>query len=156
MEFNGTFLVTIISFILFVFLMNKILYAPVLGIMEERKNFIDSNYKNAEDNDNKIQELVAEHDKKITEAKGDARSRYNKKVDEFKSKKADIVREAQETAGRNSERTMAELGNLSNDVKEGLKGKMTDLASDIVEKVLGYRSEVKGFDNDKVNDVLYH
>ena len=33
---------------------------------------------------------------------------------------------------------------------------MTDLANDIVEKVLGYRSEVQGFDNDTVNDILYH
>ena len=44
---------------------------------------------------------------------------------------------------------------ISNEAKEGLKSKMTDLANDIAEKVLGYRSEVQGFDNDKVNDILY-
>ena len=31
--------------------MNKILYAPILNIMEERKNFIDDNYKTVEKND---------------------------------------------------------------------------------------------------------
>ena len=46
MEFNATFLATIISFIVFVFLMNKILYAPILNIMEERKNFINDNQTN--------------------------------------------------------------------------------------------------------------
>jgi F0F1-type ATP synthase membrane subunit b/b' len=50
MEFNGTFFVTIITFIVFVFLMNKILYAPILNIMEERKNFVDGNYKTALEN----------------------------------------------------------------------------------------------------------
>ena len=57
MEFNATFLATIVSFIVFVILMNKILYAPILNIMEERRNFIDNNYKTVEKNDEKIKKL---------------------------------------------------------------------------------------------------
>ena len=45
--------------------------------------------------------------------------------------------------------------NISNQAKDSLKYRMTDLANDIVEKVLGYRSEVQGFDNDKVDSILY-
>ena len=33
---------------------------------------------------------------------------------------------------------------------------LNDLANDIVEKVLGYRSEVAGFDDEAVNKILYH
>ena len=58
MEFNATFLATIVTFIVFVLLMNKVLYAPVLGIMEERKAFIDGNYKAATDNEAKVAELT--------------------------------------------------------------------------------------------------
>ena len=47
------------------------------------------------------------------------------------------------------------LNNVSNETKEALKGRMTDLANDIVEKMIGYRSEVQGFDNDTVNRILY-
>ena len=65
MEFNATFLATIISFIVFVILMNKILYAPILNIMEERKNFIDGNYKSAEENNAKSQKLTQEKEEKI-------------------------------------------------------------------------------------------
>ena len=61
MEFNATFLATIISFVLFVILMNKILYAPILSIMEERKAFIDGNYKSAKENDEKVAELKAKY-----------------------------------------------------------------------------------------------
>ena len=50
MELNATFLVTIITFIVFVFLMNKLLYVPVLSIMETRERFIDDNYRIAEEN----------------------------------------------------------------------------------------------------------
>ena len=47
------------------------------------------------------------------------------------------------------------LNNVSNDAKESLKSKMTDLANDIVEKILGYRSDIQEFNNDKVNEILY-
>ena len=37
MEFNATFIVSAISFIIFVVLMNIILYAPLQKVVEERK-----------------------------------------------------------------------------------------------------------------------
>lgn len=38
MEFNATFIITTISFILFTFIMNKIFYAPLGKIIDERQN----------------------------------------------------------------------------------------------------------------------
>lgn len=155
MEFNGTFLATIITFILFVFIMNKILYAPILGIMEERKNFIDSNYKEASDNNTRSEELETEKNAKLDDAKDNARGKYVEAIDEFKNQKADIISEAQDSANDELERSRAELQGVSDEVKNGLKGSMNDLANDIVEKVIGYRSNIEGFDDNKVNEVLW-
>ena len=44
MEFDATFLIAVISFIVFVLLMNKIFYAPVLKIMQARQSFVEKNY----------------------------------------------------------------------------------------------------------------
>ena len=156
MEFNGTFLATIITFIMFVFLMNKVLYAPILSIMEERRNVINGNYKEAEDNKVRSDGLVEERDAKLAEAKDEAKGKYNEVVDGFKEQRAEIVSKAQETATDQLGRSEQELESLSNEVKEGLKCQMNDLANDIVEKVLGYRSEVVGFDDEAVNKILYH
>ena len=155
MEFNGTFLATIITFIVFVFIMNRILYRPILGIMEERKNFIDSNYKSAQENDSKTKELTEEKDAKLNDAREDARGKYVEAVDEFKSQKADIISEAQTSANEELERSREELKGVSDEVKNALKGSMNDLANDIVEKVIGYRSDIEGFDDNKVNEVLW-
>lgn len=155
MEFNATFLATIISFILFVFLMNKILYAPILSIMEERRSFIDGNYKSAEDTDAKSAKLAEEREEKLLEARDDARNNYNSTLDEYKTQREELVTNAQETAKEDMIRSQIELENVSNEVKNSLKGSMTDLANDIVEKVIGYRSEVQGFDDDVVNKVLW-
>lgn len=155
MEFNGTFLATIITFILFVFIMNRVLYRPILGIMEERKNVIDSNYRCAKENDSKTDELCAEKESKLNDARDNARGKYLETVDEFKIKKTDIVSDAQKNSAEELERSRAELQQVSDEVKNGLKGSMNDLANDIVEKVIGYRSDIEGFDDETVNKVLW-
>ena len=155
MDFNGTFFVTIISFIVFVFLMNRILYKPVLGIMSERKSFIENNIANAVENNTKAEALTEEREEKLAVAREDAKEKYNEVLSAFKNEKAEIIQNAQSVNNTELENAYSELENLSNEAKEGLKNGMTDLANDIVEKVLGYRSEVQGFDNDRVNEILY-
>ena len=155
MEFNGTFLATIITFVVFVFVMNKILYAPILGIMEQRKNFIDSNYRDAKENNEKSESLSQEREEKLDGAKDDARAKYIETIDGFKEKRDEEIDAVQNEVRGELERAEEELKHLSDSVKDELKGSMTSLASDIVEKVIGYRSEVQDFDNDKVSEVLW-
>ena len=155
MEFNGTFLATIITFIVFVFVMNKVLYAPILGIMEERKNFIDSNYKAANDNNTKSDGLAAEKEAKLSDAKEDARAKYTEVLEGYKTERNNIIAEAQKNANDELEASRVELEHVSDEAKNKLKSSMKDLANDIVEKVIGYRSEVEGFDDAKVDEVLW-
>lgn len=124
-------------------------------IVSQRKNFIDDNINTANENNKKADELSVEREEKLDGAKNDARTRYNESVNGFKEQRTMLVKKTQDET--NNELTLAyeNLNNISNQTKEGLKGKMTDLANDIVEKVLGYRSEVQGFDNDTVNNILY-
>lgn len=156
MEFNATFLASIISFLVFVFLMNKILYSPMEKIVKARQEFIDENIASAEANNKKADELSEERENKLSDAKNDARSKYLDSINEYKEQKNGIIAEAQEHSNNELAQAYEHLNNLSNEAKEGLKGRMNDLANDIVEKVLGYRSEVHGFDNDAVNKILYH
>lgn len=155
MEFNGTFLASIITFVVFVFLMNKILYAPILNIMEERKTYIDDNYRSRDEASEKIEEITKVIENKHSEAKEEARTQYSKVLNEFKNEKSELVSNAMSLAKEEQENAKIELENVSNEVKNALKGSMTDLANDIVEKVIGYRSEVQGFDDEVVNKVLW-
>ena len=155
MEFNATFFATIISFLVFVYLMNKILYEPVRKIVTERENFIEGNYSDAEKNQQEAEELSNEKEEKLVEAKEDARIKYNEIVSGFKDKKNDILNNAQKEASDNLEHAYSELEGDANSAKESLKNSIKDLANDIVEKVIGYRSEVQNFDDEAVNNILY-
>lgn len=156
MEFNGTFFVSIISFLVFVFLMNKILYVPMQKIVAERDKFIDDNYQIADENNQQAEKLSSEREEKLVGAKDDARTKYNELLSGYKEKRNDIIKSAQDSSQTKLGQEYESLNNVSNQAKEALKWKMTDLANDIVEKVLGYRSEVQGFDNDKIDRILYN
>ena len=155
MEFNGTFLATIITFIVFVILMNKVLYVPILSIIEERKSFIEGNYKASQENDSKVAELTLEKDGKLSNAKEEAKKIYNDFIDDYKSKRADLISSSEENAKNKIKQTEQDFEKVSNDVKCALRSSMSDLASDVVEKIVGYRSEVKDIDEELVNRVLW-
>lgn len=155
MEFNATFLATIVSFIIFVFLMNKILYAPILDIIEKRKNFIDENYKSAAQNKDEANALIEKIEDKRNVAKDDARIQYSETIDEFKNQKKQVILEAQKAANEELSASNLELNSISNETKESLKDSMVGLANDIVEKIIGYKPEVQGFDNEKIDEILY-
>jgi len=156
MEFNATFLVTIITFVVFVFLMNKILYKPMAEIVAKRESLVDGNLSAADENRRRAEKLSEERLERLDSAKNEARIRYNDTLRKFKDKRAGLVKSAQDESSAELVQAYNNLNNITNETKEGLKGRMTDLANDIVEKMLGYRSEVQGFDNEVVNRILYH
>lgn len=155
MEFNATFLVTIISFLVFVYLMNKVLYVPIQKIVEERDTFVGSNLAAAELNNIKAKELSEDREQKILTARNDARNVYIESLSGYKKQKDEFIHNTQEEVKNELNQAYEGLERLLSETKEGLKGKMTDLANDIVEKMLGYRSEVPYFDNEKVDRILY-
>ena len=155
MEFNATILVVAVSFVVFAFAMNFILYKPILDVMQKRKEHIDSNYKTASENNETSDAISAEIEEKKDAAKSDARNKYNEIVDDFKNKKSELVQQAQQVAQAELDKSNCELLAVSNEMKENLKGSMTNLANEIVEKIIGYRSEIQEFDNNKVDEILY-
>lgn len=156
MEFNGTFFATIISFLVFVFIMNRLLYAPIRNIVCLRNNVINDNYKTADENNAKAEELTEKMTADIAEAREEAREKYNELLGEFKEQRIDKLRTAKNQSAEKLESVYAELENVSNEVKTNLKFRITDLANDIVEKVLGCRSDAQGFNNDEIDKILYH
>ena len=157
MEFNATFLATIISFIIFVFLMNKILYTPILNIIEERKNYIDGNYKSAKEDNEQTSLIDSEIENKRNVAKDDARIQYSKTIEEFKTQKAQLVQEARQAAKNELEESNLELTNISNEAKEKFMNAFKDFSYSEVLSVgeavgnipcYNFQTEVKG-------DILY-
>lgn len=116
---------------------------------------MDSNYKQAEDNNIKFEQLSSEKDEKLLEAKNDARKKYVEVIEEFKNQRNGILLDKQDFENERYKNSQLELENLSNDTKQSLKNNMSDLANDIVEKVIGYKCDSNDFENEVVDKVLW-
>lgn len=137
MNFNATFLVSAISFIVFVFIMNAILYKPIEKIVEERQNFIDDTNSAAKVNFNEAERILKEKEDKITETKQLAKKVILEKTDEAKSRKEELQLEAQKASSEKIERAKEELLRSRDEAKDALSQNVYILADEISSKILG-------------------
>lgn len=137
MEFNATFLVSAISFIVFVFLMNMIFYAPLEKIMTEREKLVKDTLNDAQKYKQDAEKLLLDRDLKLSQAADESKKIINDSV-----KKANIkAKEQIDTAKANSVEEIntkkAKLQEEHDDVKSKLAETEKELAKVISQKVLG-------------------
>ena len=84
LEFNATFLVSMISFIVFIIIMNAIFYKPILGVIEERENFINDHYNDAKNSKDKAQSLLEQKEKRLNDTLSESKKIQTKLMKQTK------------------------------------------------------------------------
>lgn len=136
-EFNATFLVAMLSFVVFIMIMNAIFYRPILNIMRKRDEYINSNYDEAKEFSEQAEKLDIKKAEIIQQTQNECRT-------EIKN----VVENAQGLASKNVQDARTEVKNeiqLKKDSlvreSEALEGVLkssvvTDLASSITSKFM--------------------
>lgn len=136
-EFNATFLVAMLSFVVFIMIMNAIFYRPILNIMRKRDEYINSNYDEAKEFSEQAEKLDIKKAETIQQTQNECRT-------EIKN----VVESAQGLASKNVQDVRTEVKNeiqLKKDSlvreSEALEGVLkssvvTDLASSITSKFM--------------------
>lgn len=141
MEFNATFLVSIISFIVFVLIMNAIFYKPLQKIVDERQKFVDETNEEAKKHKAKAEAILKDKAKKLDKTKIEAKKIISKKTEEVKSQKDSLTSEAKEKSAQKVEVAKADLQKSNEEAQKALEGEVQNLAQAISTKILG---EVNG------------
>lgn len=155
LEFNATFLIAMFSFVVFIFIMNAIFYNPILRIIRQREEYINSNYEDAkrfvssakEFNDTysaKIEQTQKECRHEIRQIVSEAHANANEKISTARENAKNVVRQKKEVLFNEGE-------NLKNTVKTTV---VKDLASSIVSKLLGSEVKVCDINSEAVNKVM--
>ena len=136
-EFNATFLVAMLSFVVFIMIMIAIFYRPILNIMRKRDEYINSNYDEAKELSEQAEKLDIKKAETIQQTQNECRT-------EIKN----VVENAQGLASKNVQDARTEVKNeiqLKKDSlvreSEALEGVLkssvvTDLASSITSKFM--------------------
>ncbi len=154
MEFNATFIVAFISFIIFTFIMNIILYKPINDIVSKRKNYIDTNYDKAKDNSEKTKAILEDRKNQLAKARLGAKEDVDKKIGLIKNQREEITLKAQKEAKELVEQNRLQSINSSNEAKETLKVEIKNLAQMISDRFLNPEEKIADMDNNLVDKIM--
>lgn len=154
MEFNATFIVAFVSFILFTIIMNLILYKPVNKIVSERQKFIDDHYEEAKSKVAKSAALLKDRERKLEKSKHDAKKIIVDKTTEIKTQKSAMTAQAQQSAATTIDSAKEDLQQSKNEAQKVLSSQVLGLAQDISAKILGENIAIQGVDDEQVNKLM--
>lgn len=137
MDFDATFLIAAISFVIFVFIMNSIFYAPLLKIMQERDKVIEDNYNAAGIIKNETKKQEEYHSLELEASRNTARTTLDNEMKRLKAEKSKIISDYKTELISNIQKEKENLKQSAIEAKEILKDNVVDIAKDISNILLG-------------------
>ena len=154
LEFNGTFIVLAISFVIFVILENFIFYRPLKKVIDERADYIRQNEVLADESYVSAQNLIDEKDEKLAQARAKSAQLLgdtNQKVQE----KFDVaVKEAKKNSNDLLNEAKSQLEEEKIKVTSDLKKEVGAYASDIISKILNRQVSVVNVNDEVVEKAM--
>ena len=153
-EFNATFLIAMFSFVVFIMIMNAILYKPILKVINERQTYIDDNHNAAQNSKTKTKNILDDKENRLNEASAKSKHIVSSKVQE-ENEKAKVLTESAKRESLQSILSAKEtLHNEERQTADALVSNIKELAENISAKILGETTSIENVDYDYINKVL--
>ena len=136
MDFNATFIVTIISFLAFMYIMNKIFYTPLNKIRKKRNEIIIKNNKDAEYLENKAQMITDKMNMSYNKAIKDITTIMNGKINEANFNSQKNINEAKDKSLREMIDINRQLKAKEDNAQIVLDSRLNGIAELITTKIL--------------------
>lgn len=153
-EFNATFIIAMASFIVFIIIMNSILYKPILSIIEKRQSYIDDNNNAAIDSRNKTKSILADKEKRLSDTAYKSREIISARVQQENENSLNIEEKAKAESLADINSAKDSLKNDAANTTEILKNNIKDLAENISSKILGENIAINNVDYEFIDKVL--
>ena len=137
LEIDGTLLVIFISFMVFMFIMQKIFYAPISEVRKARQNYIDTNKEMAASAKTESETVIKEYNDKITQARINANNVVSTLTTKANKEKTDILEEHSKKIAEETKFSREGIEKDKIETKEALKPQILSLAHFISSKILG-------------------
>lgn len=134
-----TVLIQVIAFLLFWFLLTKLLFKPFLALTEERERRTGGVKAEAALLKEEGQRLLKEYEQAIAKARDEGRAMKERIIDEARQTRERLLAQAREDAARALEAARAEIEKQLQRGREIAAREAEGIAQQMVEKVLGRR-----------------
>ena len=152
MEFDATFLFAVVSFLLFILIMNKIFYAPILRIMQERQVFVESNFNSAKESRKETEKQNNYRNSELDKSRDEARTLIGEHSQTFKHERNVKISQYKEECYSEIANQRDSLKQSARDAKEILKDNVVDIAKNISQMLLGDAVNKDTIDKSKIEE----
>lgn len=139
-EINLTLAYQIIGFFVLYFVLNTLLYKPVLKVLEERNKNIEGTKKEALDMEAEIQKRLLDYENRLNEAKAKAQEERLRIRQEGIDKEKEMMGSARENSQAGLLEAKTKLEQEAKSVRLRLKEESKTISRDIVEKILNRKA----------------
>ena len=132
-----TILVQMVNFIILIFILNALLYKPILGIIGKRKQKMDESDSEIKRMNQTVEQKMAEYEEKVRLAKVDAMEQKNAIVKEGSDVAKGIIDAVRGEIPAMMVQFHAKMGKEVEEARAILHNQSQKISLDIAEKVLG-------------------
>ena len=136
-DINSTLFIQIINFLALIFILNQLLYKPILQIMDRRKGIFDSTEAEIKRLQDTIDQKMAEYEAKIAQAKGEAMAQRGEIQKEGAEKGKEILDGARAEIQKMMDDFQVRLTQEVDGARTVLRSQSERISKEIAEKVLG-------------------
>jgi len=151
---NGTLIVIIVSFIIFVVLMQKIFYGPITEIRRKRSDYIKKMKTEADEAFLETQKLNKDYQENIKEARKKVFEKTTELLNEANDEKNKILEEKKQEISEYLVEQKQIIQNDKTEAIEALKGQVMDYAYNISKKILGEEVSMAGLSPEIINKAI--
>ena len=134
-----TLAIQIVLFLLFIWLLNALLFRPTLRVLEARQERIEGSRHRAGELQARIEEAVAKHESQVRDARMNGERERARLVQEATAEEARIAAEGRDRASKIAAEIREAIARDAGTARRELDGLAREFASLIAEQVLGRR-----------------
>ena len=129
--------VQLVIFVVALWLLNKLVFRPLLRVRDRREELTAGTLKEAEEMTRRAEETIAEYEAKIAEARAAATETRNEIRQRGQAEADGILAEAREQAQAELEKRRGALEGEISKIRAGVRSEAESLAASIADRVLG-------------------
>lgn len=137
LEINKWFFVQLANFLLLLLVLNIILFKPILRLFQERKDSTTGFLDKARELDREKDEVLANIEAKLKEARGRAREDFEGLSREALEMQKKAIESSQGEAAEMNRKAKAEIGTAAEKARSTLKANIENFSNQIVRKLVG-------------------
>lgn len=134
---DWTLILQFVNFMVLLVILNKLLYRPLLGILEQRRAAIDGAHDKAQSLQSEIEEKMARYQEQLNDAKAAASTERGNLKKAAQAEESAILGEAQQKATVRLQAIKDQVAGEASEAGKILKTEAESLAGQIATKVLG-------------------